>query len=246
MIRLLIPAFDEAGPLEALLPCLPRVVHGHDLLPLVISDGSSDGTVELVERLGVPVLHLQPNRGKGTALRAGLHAIRNLDFDAVVFMDADGQHRPNDLPDLLAPLLNGAADLVVGSRYADDESRGNTPRNRYLVRSATVALLSRILGTRFTDPYCGFRAFTREALDRVELRGARYEGELEVLFDACRLGLDVVEIPIKRIYGPATSKMSADGGRLIGRLRVLRQYAITIIRKTRQLRSARSQESVSH
>ena len=244
MIRLVIPAYDEAGSLEKLLPRLPQFVLGHELVPLVVSDGSTDGTVDIARQSGVSVLDLAPNRGKGTAVRAGLRAIEDLQSDIVVFMDADGQHDPNDLARLVAPLDSGEADIVVASRYRDDEGRGNTPRNRYLVRSATVVLLHRILGTRFTDPYCGFRAFRRAALKNIEFCGSRYEGELEVLFDACRSGLAVVEIPIERVYGRGTSKMSADGGRLTGRMRVIRQYALTILRKTRQLRSATDQARV--
>ena len=241
MIRLVIPAFNEAGPLESLLPRLPARIAGHDVVALVVSDGSTDATVDVAERLGVATMDLQPNRGKGTALRAALTEMREQSADVVVFMDADGQHDPDDLHLFVAPLLSGECDIVVGSRYAVDESRGNTPLNRYLIRSGTVALLSRILGTRFSDPYCGFRAFTPSALAAVELCGRRYEGELEVLFDACRCGLRVVEVPIGRIYGPGTSKMSADGGRLLGRVRVIRQYVATIVRKTRQLRSGRRQ-----
>ncbi len=245
MIRLVIPAFDEAMALETLLPRLPTVVADHDIVPLVVSDGSTDATVEVARRFGVPVLDLHPNRGKGTAIRAALEVLEDLAFDFAVFMDADGQHSPEDLPRLVTPLQRGEADIVVGSRYAADTRRGSTPLNRYIVRSGTIAILSRILGTRFTDPYCGFRAFTRDALDRVELCGARYEGELEVLFDAHRCGLTVVEVAIGRIYGPGTSKMSADGGPMIGRARVIRQYATTIISKTRESRSAADQTADS-
>jgi len=245
MIRLVIPAYDEAGSLENLLPRLPQFVLGHEVVPLVVSDGSRDGTVDIARQSGVSVLDLQPNSGKGTAIRAGLRAIEDLEFDVVVFMDADGQHDPDDLARLVTPLRKGEADIVVASRYRENEGRGNTPRNRYIVRSGTVVLLHRILGIRFTDPYCGFRAFSRAALESIEFCGSRYEGELEVLFDSCRSGLAVVEIPIKRVYGRGTSKMFADGGRLIGRLRVIRQYTVTIVRKTRQLRSAADQARVN-
>ncbi|MCP4304071.1 MAG: glycosyltransferase family 2 protein [bacterium] len=241
MIRLIMPAFNEAGPLESLLPRLPASIAGHDVVALVVSDGSTDSTVDVATRHGIATIDLQPNRGKGTAVRAALAEIQDGTADVIVFMDADGQHDPDDLSQLIAPLLDGECDIVVGSRYAADESRGNTPLNRYLIRSGTVSLLSRILGTRFSDPYCGFRAFSPSALATVEFCGSRYEGELEVLFDACRCGLSVVEAPIGRIYGQGTSKMSADGGRLVGRLRVLRQYAGTIVRKSRQLRADKRQ-----
>jgi glycosyltransferase involved in cell wall biosynthesis len=238
MIRLIIPAFNEGEPLESLLPRLPTELSGHQVMTLVVSDGSTDNTVEVARAAGVEVLTLESNRGKGTAVREALASIEELEHDIVVLMDADGQHDPEDLASLVAPLIAGDADIAVGSRYAEDERRGNTPRNRYAVRWTTVALLKRILGTRFTDPYCGFRAFKTASLEVVEFCGSRYEGELEILFDACRCGLRVAEVPVRKIYGQGMSKMSADGGRILGRLRVIRQYAVTIGRKRRELRSS--------
>ena len=236
MISLIIPAFNEAEALESLLPRLPVSVHGIPVHPLLVSDGSTDHTVAVATRHQVPVLALSQNRGKGSAIQAALDAIVDRTFDAVVFMDADGQHRPEDLPRVVGPLLAGKADLVLGSRYIEDEGRRNTPLNRYLIRTGTIAVLRRILGQRFSDPYCGYRSFTPFALSRVNICGERYEAELEVLFDACRNGLRAVEVPIERIYGHGMSKMSSDGGPLLGRLRVLRQYATTIVRKSRQRR----------
>jgi glycosyltransferase involved in cell wall biosynthesis len=240
MISLIIPAFNEAEALERLLPRLPAAVDGIPVHPLVVSDGSTDDTVAVATRNDVPVLALAENRGKGSAIRAALEANTSRHFDVVVFMDADGQHRPEDLCQLVAPVLSGQADLALGSRYIRDRSRRNTPLNRYLVRTGTVAVLRMILAERFSDPYCGFRALTSFALDRVTICGERYEGELEVLFDACRNGLRTVEVPIERIYGSGTSKMASDGGRFIGRVRVLRQYVATIIRKTREAQRARA------
>jgi glycosyltransferase involved in cell wall biosynthesis len=245
MIRLIIPAFNEARALESLLPRLPTTLAGQQVVPLVVSDGSSDDTVAVAGAVGIEVIALATNRGKGTAIRAALARLEPMPWDIAVLMDADGQHDPSDLDALVAPLVSGETEIVLGSRYAGDERRGSTPLNRYAVRWTTVAILHRILGTRYTDPYCGFRAFTREALERVEFCGDRYEGELEILFDARRCDIGVAEVPIKKIYAAGTSKMSADGGRFVGRLRVIRQYLRTIVRKTRELRSARSESGTA-
>ncbi|MDJ0923710.1 MAG: glycosyltransferase family 2 protein [Acidimicrobiia bacterium] len=242
MIRLIIPAFNESGSLQSLLPRLPATVAGHEVEPLVVSDGSTDDTVAVARRLGFAALDLKPNRGKGSAVRAALAELAGRQWDIAVLMDGDGQHDPNDLEALVAPLINGDAEIVVGSRYLKDERRGGTPRNRYAVRWTTVFVLERLLGRRYTDPYCGYRAFTRDALDKVEFCGNRYEGELEVLFDARRCRIDVAEVPVRKIYGSATSKMSADGGKLLGRVRVIRQYLSTIVRKTRQLRATERED----
>ena len=237
MIRLVIPAYNEARALESLLARVPSRLCGHEVQPLVVSDGSTDDTVEVAKSAGMETLALTPNRGKGSAVRTALSEIEAHDWDVVVLMDADGQHDPGDLDGLVFPLLTGEVDIVLGSRYVADERRGTTPWNRYAVRWTTVAILNRILGRRYTDPYCGFRAFTKSALEQVEFCGDRYEGELEVLFDAARCGISVAEVPINKIYGSGMSKMSADGGRLLGRLRVIGQYLRTISRKTRELRA---------
>ena len=243
VIQLIIPAFNEAEPLDTLMERIPSTLEGLPVSVLVASDGSTDDTVAVAEVAGAAALDLQPNRGKGTAIRAALDNLASTTYEIAVLMDADGQHDPSDLQALVAPLVADEADIVVGSRYIGNEERGATPRNRYAVRWTTVALLERILGTRYSDPYCGFRAFTRSAIEGIEFCGNRYEGELEVLFDACRCGLRVAEVPVARIYGAGMSKMSADGGRIMGRLRVVGQYSSTIVRKTRELRSDRAEES---
>ena len=238
MIRLIIPAYNEAAALESLLPRLPSLISGQLVEPLVVSDGSTDGTAAVARAAGTEVLLLEDNHGKGAAVTAALERIADRGGHQIVaLMDADGQHDPRDLPDLVAPLVAETADIAVGSRYALDERRGNTPVNRYAVRRTTVAILERVLHARFTDPYCGYRAFSRTALDRIQLHGNRYEGELEVLFEACRLGMRVAEVPVRKIYGPGTSKMAAHGIPLLGRLSVLRQYTATIIRGARSLRT---------
>jgi len=112
MIRLIIPAFNEGEPLESLLPRLPTELSGHQVMTLVVSDGSTDNTVEVARAAGVEVLTLESNRGKGTAVREALASIEELEHDIVVLMDADGQHDPEDLASLVAPLIAGDADIA--------------------------------------------------------------------------------------------------------------------------------------
>ncbi len=236
MIFVVIPAFNEGDALRRVLPRLPDMVHGHVVRPLVVSDGSTDDTTAAAVSCGVSTLSLTVNGGKGSAVDAALGFSLVDQCSAVVLMDADGQHRPEDLARLVGPVLADEADLVLASRYIENRGRGNTPLNRYLVRTATVAALRRILGRIFTDPFCGYRAISAAMLDRVSVCGTRYEGELEALFDACRWNLRIVEVPIPRIYGSGTSKMGHDGGRLLGRIRVISQYIRTIARKRREPR----------
>lgn len=230
MIYAILTAYNEAEGLRALLPEMPSVVNGHDLSIVLVDDGSTDGTADVAAAHGCTVIRFDVNRGKGASLRAGLASIADALFDAVVLMDSDGQHDPTRIAALTEPILDGSADIVVGSRYLTSNTRGHTPWNRYLVRSGSVMILNGILSMGITDPYSGFRALTPEAIGCVDLRGDRYESELEMLFCARRGGLRLTEIAIPRIYGPKMSKMGARRGNLLGRIEVVSRYALTIAR----------------
>ena len=230
-------AFNEEKPLVQLLPRMPERVEGHQVRVVVLSDGSTDGTAAAARKSGADVIEFDENRGKGAVLRSGIEAIAGKPYAALVFMDADGQHDPSRLPELVRPVLGGVADLAIGSRYIHDAGRNNTPWNRYAVRCAVQAVLGHLLVSTTTDPFSGYRCLTPRAVARLELTGDRYESELEMLFSAERNALRVTEVPIPRLYGPGTSKMNARSGALIGRVDVLYRYATTIIREAHHLKS---------
>ena len=173
------------------------------------------------------------NGGKGAALRAGLQWIQHEVYDGVILMDSDGQHDPECLEALTAPIVERTADMVVGSRYLAASGRGSTPWNRYLVRTATVLSLKRFADIEVSDPFCGYRAFTPDAIRCVSLCGDRYESELEMAFCVTRSGKRITEVPIPKIYGDRTSKMGARYGAVLGRVSVVSGYARTIFREVR-------------
>lgn len=238
MIYVLIPAYDEAKALPDVLRAIPRAIRGRPVHVILISDGSTDGTPEVAASLGAEVIDLQPNRGKGAALRAGTVVIADRSFDCVVLMDGDGQHDPWHLEPLVAPVLDGTHDVSIGSRYLWNPHRGSAPRNRYLVRRVAVWLLRRRLLQPVTDPFSGYRCLSRRAFDTIRLEGDEYQGELELRFEAALHGLAVQEVAVPRIYVAHFSKMATHGGPFWGRLRVIGQYASTICRKSKQLASA--------
>jgi glycosyltransferase involved in cell wall biosynthesis len=235
MIIVLMAAFNEEKALVHLLPRMPQRVAGHRLRVVILSDGSTDGTAAVARECGIDVLEFEKNRGKGAVLRSGLDAIDAEPYAALVFMDADGQHDPLQLPELVGPVLDGSADIVVGSRYVHDAGRNNTPWNRYAVRCIVRAVLRVLLSSTTTDPFSGYRCLTPRAAECLDLRGDRYESELEMLFSAERNELRVAEVPVPRIYGPNTSKMNARHGALVGRTDVVYRYATTIIREAYRL-----------
>lgn len=235
------PCFNEAGKIGDLLASMPASVAGRRLTFVVVDDGSSDASVEEVlrcqdasgegDRRDLPeiqLIQLSQNRGKGAALRLAMDVVRSQAFDAVVWMDSDGQHAPDSLVDLISPVLEEGIDLCVGSRYLNGGHSGKVPLNRRIVRWASVWAVSKITGFAVSDPYSGFRCFSRSAFGALELEGDGYEAELESCFSIARAGLGFREVPIPRIYGPGTSKMGYHHGALRGRFEVVVGYSRTI------------------
>ena len=233
---MLVCAYNEEQGLQSILPRIPATVSGHDVEVVVLDDGSTDSTADVARRHGCTTIIGGTNRGKGSMMRRGLEFVGGRHFAAIVFMDGDGQHSPEDVAKIVEPILDRSADVVVGSRYLWSRGRESTPRNRYVVRSATVTVLERILSLTISDPYSGYRALSPAAARCVELVGDRYESELEMLFCAARNHMRVVEVPIARIYGQSTSKMGSRHGALVGRVVVVGRYAMTIARESRVMR----------
>jgi glycosyltransferase involved in cell wall biosynthesis len=238
VIAVVVPAFNEAGRLRTLLRRIPACLFGVPVQVIVVSDGSTDGTDAVALDYGAVLVHLPKHRGKGSALRAGFAQAMELDPSQLVTMDADGQHDPADMERLVQPVMAEECALAIGSRFLSDSSRGHTPLNRYLVRKVLVAALQATLGRTYTDPCCGYRCFSFQALQAIRLQGNRYQSELEALFEAAIHGLSVVEVPVRGDYPPGSSKMGAQFGRLAGRVWVISQYVSTIARKSRELRRA--------
>lgn len=244
MISVLIPAFDEAESLKSLLPAVPTGLMGLETRAVVICDGSTDGTCRVASELGAEVIKIKPNHGKGHALRIAADWLANREFDAAVVMDGDGQHDPADLGSMVEPVLNGSADITVGTRYFDG-NRGSAPLNRYLVRTAFTRYLDSRLAQPVTDPFSGYRCMSARAFRTIDMLGNRYEGELEVRFEAEIKGLRLIEVPIPKIYLGGQSKMTVSGNPIVSRLRVIRSYLSTTRRKSAELAASTKRVSVA-
>ncbi|WP_456453954.1 glycosyltransferase family 2 protein [Thermococcus sp.] len=192
-ITLIIPAYNEARRIGKVLSKIPDFVDE----VIVVDDGSTDGTSEVAEGYGVRVIRLERNCGKGCAMRAGVRSARG---DVIVFMDADGQHRPEEIIKLVEPIVNGEADFVIGARKM--EVQGKRPLQRRLSNIITTRLLRLKLGTHVYDTQSGFRAVRREFMPDIETE--RYEVETEVLIKAVRKGARIREVPVSMIYGVET------------------------------------------
>jgi glycosyltransferase involved in cell wall biosynthesis len=195
-----IPAYNEAKNIRALVQ---NVKH---FLPdvLVVDDGSIDDTSREAATAGGKVLRLEPNRGKGEALRAGYEWALRRGFDALITLDGDGQHDPAEIPRFIESANRTGADIVLGNRLAD---AGNMPLLRYLVNVLTSLVISITGGIRTHDSQVGYRLIRTRILGGIKFHAAKYDHESEILIRAGRRGCIVREVPIKTIYLGGPSKI---------------------------------------
>uniref|UniRef100_A0A832I594 Glycosyltransferase family 2 protein n=1 Tax=Eiseniibacteriota bacterium TaxID=2212470 RepID=A0A832I594_UNCEI len=210
-IAALIPAYQAAAHLGEVLLRLAALPEPPEVL--VVDDGSRDGTGEVARRLGARVHAFAGNRGKGAALLAGFALLA--DRDAVVTLDADGQHPPESLPRFVAAAEAGA-DLVIGAR----ERTPDMPAARRFANAFASAWASALAGQRLADSQCGYRLYRREVLARTPLTPGRFEFETEVAVRAARLGFRIASVPIPTVYGEERSQIHTlrDVPRIVGTL----------------------------
>jgi hypothetical protein len=187
------PAFTEAENVAAVIKQIPAMIEGHHVVPVVVSDGSTDGTAAVAREAGAFVAELPIRRGGGLALRVGYDVALRLGAALVVTLDSDGQHLPEEIPIMIAPILADEADYVNGSRLLGSFERES------LVRHLGVHLFSRIItlltGRRITDPSSGYRAARADLLERVVLKQDQF-WSTEILIEALRNRARVVEVPV--------------------------------------------------
>jgi glycosyltransferase involved in cell wall biosynthesis len=170
---------------------------------IVVDDGSSDNTARIAEDAGALVIQHEHNRGKAEAINTGLRRARDMDAGAVVLLDADGQHDPNQIPALLAPIAQGQAELVVGSRFLGTRSR--IPRWRILGQHALTLATNVASGVTLTDSQSGFRALSRSALQKLNFRpsgGFSIESEMQFLIQKHRLTVQEIAVSMTYAEGP--------------------------------------------
>lgn len=215
-IAVVIPAHNEAGRLPAVLERLEALKLDVPLLaPTVVDDGSTDGTAEAAARAGAAVVRLSGNRGKGAALLAGVSAALQQGAAVIVVMDADGQHRPEDIPALVAPILDGAAEVSLGAR----DFTAEMPRLFRFGNRLLSGAVSFLYGLRVADSQCGMRAFTPAAVERLRWASPGYAVETEMLvrLAAARIPWQEVRIPSLYLDRDKGTKPS-DGLVILGKL----------------------------
>jgi hypothetical protein len=199
-----IPAYNEAENLPSVLSEMPEEVGGLRVQPIVIADGCTDETENTARKLGATVIRRDLRRGSGAAVRLGYKAALEGGARIIVTLDADGQHDPGEMEQLVKPILSEDVDMVQGSRILGQFEVESKAR-KHGVR--VFAWLLTLLGSsRITDPSTGYRAMTASALRRLDLRQDQFYVS-ELILDASRKGMNVVEVPITiRARASGTSK----------------------------------------
>lgn len=187
-----IPAYNEAKRIGPVLSALSEI----KLPVVVVDDGSRDNTFEEASGYGFTVLRHKVNQGKGAALKTGCEAAFLLGAKAVVMMDADGQHKVEDLPKFLEALETGKYDIIFGSRNL---SLG-VPLVRYVGNKLASILIAFLYGIYVSDLVCGFRAFTKRSYEKIIWDSSGYGIETEMVVKAGKSRLKGCEVQIETIY----------------------------------------------
>lgn len=193
-----LPVFNEVNHVSPVLDEVTRFIDD----VLVVDDGSSDGTSELLAKRGdVAVVQHRKNQGYGAALKSAFDYAAKQGYDVVVTIDCDGQHEPCRIPQFVEACSQEGVDIVSGSRYLKQFAGDSLPPvERQQVNRRITAELNERLGFQLTDAFCGFKAYRVSSLSHMRIQDSGYAMPLELWVQAACLKLNVIELPVPLIY----------------------------------------------
>jgi glycosyltransferase involved in cell wall biosynthesis len=210
-IKVIIPAFNEQNSIAKVVQDIPR-----DWVSeiVVVNNNSQDSTAAVARETGVTVLD-EPRQGYGYACLRGIAHVSSqaVQPDIIVFLDADYSDYPEELPAVVAPILDGHADLVIGSRALGQRERGSMTPQQLFGNWLATRLLSILYGASFTD-LGPFRAVTFDALQKINMQDKTYGWTVEMQLKAAKLGLKTAEVPVR--YRKRRTGVSKVSGTLKG------------------------------
>ncbi|MBU1694138.1 MAG: glycosyltransferase family 2 protein [Verrucomicrobia bacterium] len=215
-VAVVIPAYRE----EKRIGEVARVVRAEGWDLIVVDDGSDDRTAEVAGQGGAMVIRHERNLGKGIALNDGFVYAREHGVEVVVTLDADGQHRPEEIRRFVEAYVRTGIPVLIGNRMAD--TRG-MPRIRRWTNRFMSWWLSRLMGQYVPDTQCGFRLYRSDVIPYIEASSERFAAESEILLHVARRGIRIGAVPISTVYGDERSKVNplADTIRFF---RMIRRY----------------------
>ena len=195
-----IPAFNEEKNIAVLIIQLKKIA---DKI-IVCNDGSTDLTSKIAEELGAIVINHEKNLGYGAAIRSLFLKAKDLDGDVLITFDADGQHRIEDINKVINPIINGKSDLVIGSRFLD-ENKQEVPSYRKVGIKVITKITNATIKKQLTDSQSGFRAYSKKVLNELNPSELGMGISTEILIKASAKNFRISEVPIKIIYNGDTS-----------------------------------------
>lgn len=193
-----LPVYNEEDTVNEVLDLV--VTYAEDIL--VVDDGSTDGTSELLaKRDDIQTLVHDPNKGYGAALISGFRYAAEHGYKFVVTIDCDGQHEPQRIQDFVSRIEKSGADIVSGSRYLEEfDEDTSAPAERRKINQVITETIDQSMGIKLTDAFCGFKAYRVDALEKLKLTEPGYAMPLELWVQAACFKLKVVEVAVPRIY----------------------------------------------
>ena len=190
-----IPAYNEEQFIGEIVSKARRYVDE----VIVVDDGSTDNTSEIAQAAGAEVIKHETRQGAGAATKTAFETAKRSHADILVTLDGDGQHNPDEIPQLLAPILNKEADLVIGSRFLQSNLH-QMPKYRKFGIDVITFLYNLGSKARVSDSQCCFRAQNRKLIEAVNITEAGFGFSVQVLIQARKKGFTIKEVPISCIY----------------------------------------------
>ena len=194
-IYIIVPAYNEEACIANVINDLKK--HGYNNM-IVIDDGSTDDTAGIAMRNNAIVLSHPINLGQGSAIQTGLEYAISSGADIIITFDSDGQHMASDIKDLIKPIIDGEADVSLGSRFLSKDS--NTPWVKKVMLKGGTILLFLMYGIMLTDTHNGLRALTVEAASKMRLESRGMEHASEIIEKIKLEKIRYVEVPVKIRY----------------------------------------------
>ncbi len=177
---------------------------------VVCDDGSTDYTAKIAESLGADVVRHEKNGGYGASIKSLFLRAHELNADVFVTLDADGQHEPNEIPIVIKPIVEGEADVVIGSRFVDKNGTAEMPLYRQLGAKLITKMVNGSAKNGVTDSQSGFRAYSHLALDRLNFFEDGMGASVEILLKASKNDLRIVEVPSTCKYNTGEGNTSSE------------------------------------
>jgi len=219
---IIIPAFNEESTIEKVVSDL--ILKYENIV--VVDDASGDKTNEIVQKFNVVLLSHLINRGQGASLKTGITFALQNGADIVVTFDSDGQHSSDDIKSLILPIINNEVDVVLGSRFIQNNLTNNMPRIKKVILKAAVVFTKFTSGLSITDTHNGLRAFSDKAARVIRIGQDRMSHASEILDEINRNKLSYKEVPVNIEYTEYSKSKEGENQSIFAFIKILFKYFI--------------------